>query len=330
MNHLFEREWYSKMYVIKNLTKKYGKLTVLDNISFEIEKADIVSIIGVNGAGKTTLVKLLTRLIIPTDGEIYYEGCLLKNIKRKYYNDIGVVLEGDRNIYWYMTGMENIMYFGRLNGLCKSKIIERSKPLINLFNLTEDINRNVGEYSRGMKQKLGIIIALINNPKVLFLDEPTLGLDLISKKDFIEQIRLLNREKNITIIITSHEFDFIEQISNKLILINENKIEQIENIPEFINKYFENKYSVEIENNEFLETIIKTKSQNIQIKPCDGYTKIIIVTDNFIDVMQFVKKLVDNNVRIIKCSFEKENLESVFLKIWGKERGEKYEDNKYI
>lgn len=301
------------MYKLINVSKNYGKKSVLTNISFEINQGDILSLIGKNGSGKTTLIKLLTGLTNLTSGEIYFLDKNIKKIGKNYYKQIGVVLEGDRNIYWYLTGMQNLLYFGRLYGIKDKDIISISEPYLELFDLKDDINRPVSNYSKGMKQKLAIIIGLLNKPQVLFLDEPTLGLDLLAKKELISQIKKLNSIDNITLIITSHEFDFIEQISNKLILINNRKIELIDNVPEFINNYFEKRYIMEVESN---SKLFKLFNENIEYIEENGIIKIFIKYENFDNVLSVIKQLNDNNINIIKTYNETANLERIMANIW--------------
>src|SRR5699024_9279802 len=213
------------IYTIKNLNKDYGGKDILRDISFEIKDGEILSILGKNGAGKTTLIKILTNILSKSSGEIYYRGKNLNNIGIDYYNEMSVMLEGDRNIYWYLTGMENILYFGRLYNLSDSTIKNRAEDLLKNFELYDFKDNKVSTYSRGMKQKLSLIIALINHPKVLFLDEPTLGLDVLTKNKLIDLLSQLIKTQKLTLILTSHELDIIEKLSDKILILNNGEIE---------------------------------------------------------------------------------------------------------
>lgn len=157
---------------------------------------------------------------------VYIYNTILKGEFYERYNNksIGLVLEGNRNLYWYLSAYENIFYYGRLMGLTDKKIEERGTSLLKFFGIYEDKNEKVGNFSRGMQQKVAIIIALLNNPKLLFLDEPTLGLDVIFKRDLIKKLKLLVNDKKVTIILTSHEIDVIEALSNRVLILKEGKI----------------------------------------------------------------------------------------------------------
>lgn len=141
-----------------NLHKSFGKKSIICGFHFNVEYAGVVSILGRNGAGKTTLTKLMTAILEKTGGNIYYKDKDISSYKQMYCKDIGVVLEGDRNIYWYLTAMENLFYFGSLLGMNKTAIIVNGHRLLRYFGLYDSRDLKVLHYSRGMKQKLSIII----------------------------------------------------------------------------------------------------------------------------------------------------------------------------
>ena len=171
---------------------------------------------GKNGAGKTTLIKLMLNLLVPDTGTILLEGKALNDYNNKLYNKVRAVLEGSRNAYYYMTSEQNIDYFGSLMNIKSDIIKSDSIHLLKKFDLYDHRNKNVGNFSRGMQQKLSIILSLIGSPEYLFLDEPTLGLDLVSKKELISNLKQLMYERNLTIILTSHQSDVIENLADKV------------------------------------------------------------------------------------------------------------------
>ena len=235
------------MYRVSKLGKSYGKKAafVLKGISFDVNRGEILGILGVNGAGKTTLIKLLLRALEASSGKIEFVGNDLSKIPlRKYYKDVSAVLEGNRNVYWYLTGFQNIQYFGRLKKLEDRKIVEKGDRLLKAFDLYDARDQIAGNYSRGMLQKLSIIIAMLGDPEVLFLDEPTLGLDLITKKAVMNNLKRLAEEEKTTIVITSHQLDVIDAITDRVLVLENGDIAYIGKTSDFKQRYSENKYKL--------------------------------------------------------------------------------------
>jgi len=264
------------VYEIVNIKKSYTKNSnyVLDGISFQVKKGEIIGILGENGAGKTTLIKSMLKLLTINEGTILFEGMDIKNIPNsKYYRRVASVLEGNRNIYWYLSGYENILYFGKLKKMKTADIRKKADKLLKLFYLYDHKDKQVGEYSRGMQQKLSIILSLLNDPDVLFLDEPTLGLDIKTKKDVMNTLNALSHDKGVTIFITSHQLDVIDELSDRLILLDKGKI-VFEGKPSTFKEKYSNdkvdsylsKYSYELKDNVVNISLDKcTYEQAIQI-----------------------------------------------------------------
>jgi len=237
------------MYRVSKLGKSYRKKAdlVLKGLSFDVHRGEILGILGANGAGKTTLIKLLLRALEASSGKIEFVGDDLSKIPlRKYYKDVSAVLEGNRNVYWYLTGFQNIEYFGRLKQLDDIKIAEKADKLLKTFDLYDARNQIAGNYSRGMLQKLSIIIAMLDDPEVLFLDEPTLGLDIMTKKAVMNDLKHLAEEKKTTIVITSHQLDVIDAITDRVLVLENGGIAYIGKTSDFKQMYSENKYTLTV------------------------------------------------------------------------------------
>ncbi len=164
-----------------------------------------------------------------------------------------------------MTGLENILYFGSLYGYSKEKILNNVNNWIDLFDLRDDINEKLSIYSRGMIQKLSIIIALINKPKLLLLDEPTLGLDVYSKRKMMDMIKILSEKENITIILTTHQMDIVEYLDSKLILLDKGEVVYVGRIDDLKTKYTTKQYIVKysIDDITYEEKILKENFEEI-------------------------------------------------------------------
>ncbi|WP_199557079.1 ABC transporter ATP-binding protein [Streptobacillus moniliformis] len=256
----------SSIIKIEHLFKNYGNKAVLKDINLEINQGEILSILGKNGVGKTTLLSIILKMIEASSGNIKFRNVDIRDINnKKYYSDINIVLENSQNIYYYMTGLENILYFGSLYGYNKEKILTNVNNWIDLFELRDAINKKVSIYSRGMIQKLSIIIALINKPKLLLLDEPTLGLDVYSKRKMMDMIKILSEKENITIILTTHQMDIVEYLDSKLILLDKGEVVYVGRIDDLKTKYTTKQYIVKysIDDITYEEKILKENFEEI-------------------------------------------------------------------
>jgi len=206
----------------KNLYKKYGSRFVLDNLSLNVENGSIYGFLGQNGAGKTTTIKLLSGLSRPTQGQIFVDGMDLSSESGKVKQILGLVPQ-DSGFYDERTALSHMVYYGRLKGLSKKESLEQSQVLLGQVGLGNEILKKVGYFSHGMKTRLGIAQALLNNPKVLILDEPTNGLDPVG----IRQIRQILRECNnngITIFLSSHNLLEIQEICTDVGILDKGKL----------------------------------------------------------------------------------------------------------
>ena len=198
---------------IKELSKcfhsKDKKTQALSNVNLSINEGEILCVLGHNGAGKTTLIKSICGLLKPDSGCVSIDGKIVHQNLLYAHKNCGTVLEGSRNIYYYLTAYENLRYFGLLNGLTQTEINEFAIKYLTMFNLEEFKDVPANSFSRGMQQKVAIIIALMKNPKILLLDEPTLGLDIISSDSVISMLKQLAENEKRSIIITTHDIHLI-------------------------------------------------------------------------------------------------------------------------
>ncbi|MCU0097489.1 ABC transporter ATP-binding protein [Bacillus sp. OR9] len=184
----------SKQFVYKESKGLFKKIIVknaVNDVSLKIESGKIVGLIGVNGAGKTTTIKMLASLIKPSTGEILIDNLDIIKEHKKAKRIINLISGGERNIYWRLTAQENLEYFGALYGIPKDVLNQRIETILEMVGLTESKDIPVERYSKGMKQRLQIARGLINDPKYIFLDEPTLGLDINIAKELRLYIRKL-------------------------------------------------------------------------------------------------------------------------------------------
>lgn len=206
-----------------------------DNISLKLERGQIIGVLGENGAGKTTLIKMMTTLLIPDKGEILLDGINVNHSLKETRQKINMISGGERNLYWRLSAMENLLYFGSLYGLSKKKLLSKAEHLLKDIGLWEERNTPVEQFSKGMKQRLQIVKGLINDPDYLFLDEPTLGLDVEISLELRRRIKEIARTKKTGILLTTHYMaeaeelcDYIYIIDNGSIILSGNKEEVFE------------------------------------------------------------------------------------------------------
>ena len=219
------------MLKITNLRKSFRSKEVLKDVSFEVKKGEIVRLLGNNGAGKTTIINCILKMLKPDSGEIQLDGKAIDKCKNsEYFNKVSALLESSTNVYNYLTGRQNIKYFASLSNIdSKSEDIEK---YIDDFELREAIDKPVGEYSRGMQQKPALIISLMQSPKLLSLDEPTLGLDIKSKNSVIDNLNRLIKEKGMAVILTTHQMEVVQKLSGRVLIL---KYGVVKDFPETVN-----------------------------------------------------------------------------------------------
>ena len=204
---------------VNNLNKTYKNFKAIDDISFQVNKGDIYGFLGPNGAGKSTTLRMILGLIKPNSGEIKLNGSLINFKNKKYLNNIGALIERP-DFYKNLSAYQNLKILYSMSRINNPKIIHDVLHEVDLFDRKDD---KVGSYSQGMKQRLGIAQTLLHNPQVIILDEPSNGLDPQGQADMRELILKINKDKGITVIISSHILAEIEKIANRMIVINKGK-----------------------------------------------------------------------------------------------------------
>jgi len=205
--------------------KKTTVIRALDHVDFEIQEGELFGLLGPNGAGKTTTVKILCTLLEPTGGKAFVKGYDVVKDAAKVRRIVNMVAGGERMLYYRLTGRENLEYFAELYDVPKREIKSRVNTLLGLVGLSERADDEVEKYSKGMKQRLQICRGLINNPEVLFLDEPTLGLDVNIAKDLRKFIReKIVEEQGKTVLLTTHYMFEAEELCDRVGFLNKGKL----------------------------------------------------------------------------------------------------------
>ena len=215
------------MLEIKGLKKSFKAKEVLKNLNLSINEGEIVCLLGNNGAGKTTLINCILRMLQADAGSIFLEGRDISMYKNEeYFSKVNALLESSVNVYDYLTGWQNIEYFSGLQNIDSGN--EKIKTYISLFELEEAIYEAVGTYSRGMRQKLALLIALMSSPKLLLLDEPTLGLDIQSKLSVIQILNTIIKTEKIAVLLTSHQMDVVQKLQSRILILKDGVIHEFD------------------------------------------------------------------------------------------------------
>jgi len=211
-------------------------ITAVSNLNLEINKGEIVGLLGLNGAGKTTTIKMLSTLLSPTKGTITIDGIDTEKDAQKIKKRINMIAGGERMLYWRLTGRENLVYFGRLYGLKSDELNQRINHLMTVVGLEKSVDIPVEQYSKGMKQRLQIARGLINDPSYLFLDEPTLGLDVPVAKQLRLAVHDLAKVHNKAILLTTHYLEEVEELCDRVYIIDKGWVIEHGAVADIVNR----------------------------------------------------------------------------------------------
>ena len=289
---------------VNNLSKTYKNFKAIDDISFQVNKGDIYGFLGPNGAGKSTTLRMILGLIKPNSGDIKLNGSFVNFKNKKYLNNIGALIERP-DFYKNLSAYQNLKILYSMSRVNNPEIIHDVLHEVDLFDRKDD---KVGSYSQGMKQRLGIAQTLLHNPQLIILDEPSNGLDPQGQADMRELILKINKDKGITVIISSHILAEIEKIANRMIVINKGQ-KIIEGDVGKLMSSESIKISIKTTSNKEIENFFNSRDIAYDSND-DLYT--ISWLENKID--QLVKELHDNNISIFEIK-QLRTLEEYFLNL---------------
>ncbi|MHB1346812.1 MAG: ABC transporter ATP-binding protein [Candidatus Humimicrobiaceae bacterium] len=298
----------------KNLTKKYGTKTVVDNLNLNIPKGEIYGLLGPNGAGKSTIILMLLGLTEPTSGELSVLGYSPTKEPLKIKRLTGYLPERV-GFYEDMTPVQNLEYTALLNSIPEKEIPGKIEESLKLVGLEKEKSKLVKQFSKGMKQRLGIADVLIKDPQLVIFDEPTEGLDVEVANQILETIFSLNRDKKITFLISSHQLNLVQKICHKMGIMSKGKLIGEGNVAELSKNMFGgNKFQVELEIIGDIDVVIDKIRTIKNIKSVTKTGNVIhIGTDE--DLRQEISKIVTNmdDVILTKMDIKDFSLEDVYL-----------------
>jgi len=306
---------------VENLTKKFGDFVAVDSISFDVKKGEIFGLLGPNGAGKSTILRTLSTLARPTSGTATIGGYDIVKQDTQVRKLVGIVSE-KMIMYDRLTARENLWFFGSLFDIPGDLLTGRIDELLELVQLTKWKNAQVGTFSTGMRQRMNVVRALLNMPQVLFLDEPTLGLDPQSSVEIREFVKKLNRENRTTIIVTTHTMVDADILCDRLGIIDHGKVAALDtsaNLKKLISGNNSTVLNLDIANltQGLLEALRGLDCVQTATQDNSTHVKLIVQGDDaFDDVIDAVRR---NGGKITSIENLQPTLEDVFLHLTGHE-----------
>ncbi len=304
------------------LSKVYqrGKGTVVravDDLNLAVPVGQVVGLLGPNGAGKTTTIKMMCGLVAPTSGRVQLHGYDVAKERPMAVRQVGAVLEGARNVYWSLSAWQNLLYFGRLKGLSRRLIAPRAESLLRSLDLWERRHQAVGSYSRGMQQKVAIAAALITDPPILLLDEPTLGLDVQMARTVKDWIARLAHEQGKTVVLTTHQLALAQELGDRIAIIDQGRLLTDLPVRELLDRFRQETYEIRLGSP--LAPSAAPWLDGFSITSEDGKTRIRGPIPDQARLYDLLTQIRAQNLPLLAVEPVEPNLEDVFVQILGKE-----------
>lgn len=304
---------------LKNITKRYDDKLVVDNVSFSIAEGETFGLLGPNGAGKSTIISMICGLVKPDKGNILIDGHSITKDSVLAKKNIGMVPQ-DIALYENLSAMDNLKFWGTLYGLSGNLLKSRIDEALEITGLKDRAKNKIKSYSGGMKRRINIAAAFMHHPKLLIMDEPTVGIDPQSRNHILEFTKNLNENYGTTVIYTSHYMEEVEMLCNRLVILDEGKIIASGSQDE-IKRMISNEENVEISLTKYTNEIgLKLKElktvNGINYK--EGMLTVVMNTSEKNSLQDIIDILIHNNAKIQNINIEVPNLETVFLNLTGK------------
>ncbi|NUH82174.1 ABC transporter ATP-binding protein [Bacillus firmus] len=292
---------------IQDVTKVIKGRTIIDSVSFDVKKGEVFGFLGPNGAGKTTTIRMLVGLIGITSGDIKILGSSIKTDFEKAVSHIGAIVENPE-MYKFLSGYQNLIHYARMSkGVTKEKIDET----VELVGLTDRIHDKVRTYSLGMRQRLGLAQCLLHDPKILVLDEPTNGLDPAGIREIRDHLRMLAREREMAVIVSSHLLSEMEMMCDRIGIIQNGKLIDVQHISDFVQGK-EKVYEVEVDDPDKAQRMLKGIYPELPIQVTGNSVFLPLVRDG---IPEMVKEFVSTDIKIFAVREVTKTLEDRFLEV---------------
>ncbi|WP_101773838.1 ABC transporter ATP-binding protein [Peptostreptococcus faecalis] len=304
--------------LFKRGNKRY--IEAVKGINLQVEKGQIIGLLGLNGAGKSTTIKMLTTILSPSSGNIEIDGIDIVKNPNLAREKINMIIGGEKGLYWRLTARENLFYFGSLYKIDKKTLKNRIDKIIDVVGLADFENVIIEKYSKGMKQRMQIARGLINDPDYIFLDEPTLGLDVVIARELRNYIKKLAKDENKGVLLTTHHIIDVEEMCDYLYIIDKGEIVlegKIDDVKEKYKTYFQ--YSIKVS---YINSSVKKELDNLNGTKFDYYENeegMLIdasLKENILP--EVLNILIKNNIDIIDTKSTEPKLEDILISIFSK------------
>ena len=306
------------MIEIKDVTKSYGRQKVLQNVSFEIMEGELFGLLGPNGAGKSTLIDILTGIQSMDSGEIFINGKSIKTDKVEIRKHLGLVPQ-DIALLEELNAVDNLEYFGGLYGLAGQELKSQIEKLLEVAGLTDKKKEKVKNYSGGMKRRLNIAVAMLHNPSILILDEPTVGVDAQSRQHIFDYIQSL-AEQGTTILYTSHYMEEIEALCKRVFILDLGE-EVAYGTKEEVKKLVGHTQTVALTLDRVpagFDEVLKNSENGIQFVTVDGQDIALTIDQTIFSMMKLIEQVEQAQLVIKSVNVKETTLEEAFLQLTGK------------
>jgi len=308
---------------VEDLTKTFGSHAAVDRLNFEVEEGEVFGLLGPNGAGKTTTVRMLACLISPSGGSAKVRGYKIGEHPLNVRQTVGILTENP-SLYERLTAYENMDFFAEAYSLSDpQEKATRIRELLDFFSLWERRSDKVATFSKGMKQKLAIARALVHKPPVLFLDEPTAGLDPEASKEVRDLMEMLSRREKYTILLCTHHLEDAEKLCNRVMIISRGK-SVIVGTPDELRERIAGKPTVQITLKKLNSEIIEAVKKASQVRQVNAEKSAPILTitldDSQSGTPEVVRKIVEANGLVLSVNILRPSLEEAYLKLIKEER----------
>ncbi len=306
------------MLELKNVTKKYGDYTAVNNLSLRVEDGELFGLLGPNGAGKSTTVSMISTILAPTSGDIEVNNKSISKYPIEAKKVMGIVPQ-DLALFETLSAKDNLKFFGSLYGLSGKVLKDRVDEVLEIIELKDKKDQDVCEFSGGMKRRVNIGVALMNNPKLLILDEPTVGIDPQSRNHILETVKRLNEERGMTVIYTSHYMEEVEYLCKRVAVVDfgecialgtKEELKKSINACDVLSVSYSDAKEEDLKKLESINGIEKITVEDNKAK--------ILVSPEKKTVIQIIQELSKLGLKLTGFKYEEVNLESIFLQITGK------------